>query len=69
MNDGFRPSSLHEDVDVSTERAAVEQAAQTKQFPNICLLDVRKEFATKAAVKRLTFGVKAGDCFGLLGVF
>jgi ATP-binding cassette subfamily A (ABC1) protein 1 len=67
-----------EDDDVRAERLRVESSVQSKE-ENKDMIQVRKisklydatvpgvSNAYKVAVKNLSFGVKSGECFGLLG--
>ena len=61
-----------EDVDVARERERIETlTAPSSEL--VIVKDLTKVYKTKAnprlvAVKKLSIGMQAGECFGLLGV-
>ncbi|XP_041978073.1 phospholipid-transporting ATPase ABCA3-like [Aricia agestis] len=58
-----------EDADVQAERRAVRSLPRT-ELPRYSLVatDLSKYYGDFLAVDRLTFAVRAGECFGLLGI-
>ena len=67
----FTESSINdeEDVDVKHEKERVLQGGQN--LSDVLLVtDLSKKYSRKGklAVDHLSFGVKSGECFGLLGV-
>uniref|UniRef100_A0AC34GZS3 ABC transporter domain-containing protein n=1 Tax=Panagrolaimus sp. ES5 TaxID=591445 RepID=A0AC34GZS3_9BILA len=64
-----RPSELpaiQEDSDVLEERQKIEEKGMEKFA--ICTKNLRKDYSSsKIAVRDLSIGIKAGECFGLLG--
>ncbi|KAJ0177199.1 hypothetical protein K1T71_007208 [Dendrolimus kikuchii] len=63
------PVSTDEDDDVATERASVQALTRTDltRFSLVCK-DLTKFYHKFLAVNRISFGVRRGECFGLLGV-
>ena len=59
-----------EDDDVKKERDHVEAAMGSGNYSTDILLveDLEKRFGKLKAVNKLSFGVRKGECFGLLGV-
>ena len=59
-----------EDDDVKKERDHVEAAMASGNYSTDILLveDLEKRFGKFQAVNKLSFGVRKGECFGLLGV-
>jgi hypothetical protein len=68
-NSNFLPAlstaAVDEDDDVRQERARV--LADDDQSTLLVGRDLRKRFGSVDAVKNITFGIKEGECFGLLG--
>lgn len=55
-----------EDVDVKRERARVVDPAHINEYA-VRLVNLRKCYGAKVAVVNASFGIKRGECFGLLG--
>jgi ATPase subunit of ABC transporter with duplicated ATPase domains len=71
---GFKKKKSNEVVrlDPSVEepddvRQARTQAWDDTQSNIIRMLDLRKTYGKKVAVKNLSMGIQTGECFGLLG--
>ncbi|CAH2980304.1 unnamed protein product [Chilo suppressalis] len=63
------PVPAEEDDDVAAERLAVhELPRQELAGHSLVCRDLTKYYRKLLAVNRLTFGVRKGECFGLLGV-
>ncbi len=58
------------DDDVNRERGLVKNCLATRDYTENILLvhELEKTFGKLRAVDKLSFGVRAGECFGLLGV-
>ncbi|CAK1547173.1 unnamed protein product [Leptosia nina] len=63
------PVSADEDSDVAAERSAVQDLSKPELAQNsLVCKDLTKYYKDFLAVNRLTFAVRKGECFGLLGI-
>merc|ERR1740116_815103 len=64
----FTPLSEELDGDVKEEQERVKETNPEGSSDILRVSHLQKKFRHLEAVRQLTFGVKPGECFGLLGI-